>query len=259
MPQLKYAYRATVTFSEKIHSHSFLLRLEPFENEAQHIIENNFHISPSGEITQGIDTFGNKIVTGYIDELHNFFEFSSEGILETYDYILKEELHPIYLFQSKYTKPDTAILELSKHLSNKEKKTVEEKMVIFSNLLNHHIQYEGGVTSIQTTAEESLRLGKGVCQDFSHLLISLCRIHGIPARYIAGFIEGEGFTHAWIEYYDSGYWHAFDPTHNRKVESGYIKIAQGRDYGDCALDKGVFKGIAFQQLDVIVKVEHDQQ
>lgn len=118
--------------------------------------------------------------------------------------------------------------------------------------------YVPGITTVQTTASQSLEMKKGVCQDFAHLLISLCRKAGIPARYVTGFMQGEGFTHAWIEFYDAGFWYGFDPTHNRQIDTGYIKVAHGRDYEDCAIDRGSFKGLAQQKLEVFLKVEQQQ-
>lgn len=257
MPKLRYFYKAKITFSERIRSHSYLLRLIPFENEAQRILESHYHISPAGTTNKSEDAFGNKILTGYVDDFHSTFEFSSEGVLETHPYIIREKLDPIYGFASRFTKASDKLLEVHRALNFAENTDTHEKAKLISDKINDAIIYEGGVTGVGTTAEEALSLGKGVCQDYAHIMICLCRLNGIPARYVAGFIEGEGFSHAWVEYYADEAWHGYDPTHNVKIATNYIKIAQGRDYGDCAIDKGVFRGAAFQNLEVIVKVEHE--
>jgi transglutaminase-like putative cysteine protease len=106
------------------------------------------------------------------------------------------------------------------------------------------MKYTQGATTTSTTAGEALALGKGVCQDFAHILIALCRLSGILARYTAGFMEGEGSAHAWVEYYENGSWRAVDPTHNRLVETGYIKLSHGWDFGDCSIERGVFSSVA---------------
>ena len=80
-------------------------------------------------------------------------------------------------------------------------------------------------------------------------------MNGIGARYVCGFMQGEGVTHAWVEVYCNGYWLALDPTHNRKIEYGYIKLAQGRDAADCPVNRGVFTGSAIQTTHVEVIVE----
>ena len=105
------------------------------------------------------------------------------------------------------------------------------------------------------TAGEAFALGCGVCQDYAHILIALCRAKGIAARYVAGMIFGEGATHAWVEIYDNGIWHGLDPTQNKRIDDGYIKLAQGRDSRDCQLNRGVFCGTAIQQQNIYVTLE----
>lgn len=85
------------------------------------------------------------------------------------------------------------------------------------------------VTSLDTPASEIIKTHQGVCQDYAHLMIALCRLHDIPARYVCGFMEGEGETHAWVEVCDGNAWHGFDPTHNEEISCGYVKLAHGRD------------------------------
>lgn len=69
-----------------------------------------------------------------------------------------------------------------------------------------HMSYVPGATDIHTTAAQALRGGKGVCQDYTHILLSMCRMAGIPARYAAGAMIGEGATHAWAEVWLEGMW-----------------------------------------------------
>lgn len=257
MSRLKFNYHTKITFSDRIVSHSFLLRLIPFENEAQHLISNTIEVLPQVNTNKAIDAFGNQILTGYIDGFHKTFEFSSEGVIETYPYLLREELNPIYIFPSRWTKASERIREIDSELALPKEMSVHEKVAAISHQIFSILKYEGGITNIETSAEEALEIGKGVCQDFAHIMISLCRLNNIPARYVSGFIQGEGFSHAWVEYFADGEWHGYDPTHDVKIAGSYIKIAQGRDYGDCAIDKGVFRGIAQQTLDVSVKVEEE--
>ena len=77
-----------------------------------------------------------------------------------------------------------------------------------------------------------MKLGKGVCQDYSHILIALCRKYKIPARYVVGMIIGEGATHAWVEVYYDGCWYGLDPTHNKEVDDYFIKIGGTPSYND---------------------------
>ena len=99
-----------------------------------------------------------------------------------------------------------------------------------------------------------MKLKKGVCQDYAHILIALLRMMRIPARYVVGMMIGEGFSHAWVEMEADGRWYGLDPTNDVLVGENYIKISHGRDYNDCIVNKGVFTGMASQKQDISVIV-----
>ena len=118
--------------------------------------------------------------------------------------------------------------------------------------------YTPGSTTIKTTAEEALAQGKGVCQDYAHVMLAVCRNLGLASRYIAGMLGGEGATHAWVEIYHEGRWVGLDPTHNRLIDDNYITIAHGRDYRDCMLDIGIFSGANVTQTQWVNVSVHEQ-
>ena len=107
--------------------------------------------------------------------------------------------------------------------------------------------YRHDVTDVGTTAAGALAVGLGVCQDYAHVMLALCRLCGLPARYVSGHMVGEGGTHAWVEVLlaDCGpagrhRVMALDPTHDRETSAGYLTIAVGRDYADVAPTSGSF-------------------
>jgi transglutaminase-like putative cysteine protease len=109
------------------------------------------------------------------------------------------------------------------------------------------LDYEWGITGVQTSAAEAIRGGQGVCQDFAHIMIAVCRAAGIAARYVSGHLVGEGGSHAWVEALvpdpdRPGEWavEAWDPTHDRPAGDGYMTVAVGRDYADVAPLSGSF-------------------
>jgi len=108
--------------------------------------------------------------------------------------------------------------------------------------------YEYGVTGVQTTATEALAAGRGVCQDYAHVMLAVCRLAGLPASYASGHLVGEGGSHAWVEVLrpdrDGKAWivEGWDPTHDRMTGLGYVTIAVGRDYGDVAPVSGTYDG-----------------
>jgi transglutaminase-like putative cysteine protease len=128
--------------------------------------------------------------------------------------------------------------------------------------VRNELVYERGATDVQTRADEVLALGRGVCQDFAHVLLAACRCVGIPARYVSGYlydptVEGDNAaSHAWVDVFDDAYgWVALDPTHDREQTEGYVRVAVGRDYADVPPTRGVFKGSATETLDVRVSLQ----
>lgn len=119
------------------------------------------------------------------------------------------------------------------------------------------MRYASGSTSVQTTASEAWATRQGVCQDFAHVLLTLCRLNRVPARYVSGFLPGEGAMHAWVEVLlplrggqapqgggtgDEHAWFALDPTHDRWVNERYVTVAVGRDYADISPTSGTYFG-----------------
>jgi Transglutaminase-like superfamily len=116
------------------------------------------------------------------------------------------------------------------------------------------MEYRPGVTGPSTSAEEAARLGAGVCQDLVQATLSIARMHGARVRYVAGFLPGEGESHAWLEVWDGDRWIGIDPTHGDYAAEEAIAWARGRDASDCRLDRGVFTGSAMQSMTVSARV-----
>ena len=119
----------------------------------------------------------------------------------------------------------------------------------------HHIfknwAYAPNTTSVTTHMNEVLETKQGVCQDFAHLMIGICRSLGIPARYVSGYLyngpdshlRGAQASHAWVEVHVPGKgWYGLDPTNDTLADERHIKIATGRDYADAAPITGHFDG-----------------
>jgi transglutaminase-like putative cysteine protease len=115
------------------------------------------------------------------------------------------------------------------------------------NLWTHQaMHYQRGLTTVATTAAQALAVGGGLCQDFAHIMLAICRSAGLAARYVSGHLLGEGASHAWVEVLLPGSqgheliaW-AFDPTNNCQAGPQYITIAVGRDYADVSPTSGSF-------------------
>ena len=120
-----------------------------------------------------------------------------------------------------------------------------------------HLVYVPNSTSVHTHTRDVLKQRRGVCQDYAHVMLGLCRSVKIPALYVSGYLATEtaSATHAWVEVYIPGIgWRALDPTHNRQTDDTYIKIAVGRDYSDVSPVTGHYKGTKDRKMEVTVKI-----
>lgn len=267
-----------IIFSEPVWNHTYTLKCIPKDTANQRITECNIDISPENPVHQGKDSFGNAMLYGNVAGQHRIFRVDVTGEAVTgilNDGYIQEDMDlAVYKYQTPLTRPGENLLklleccragELAPLARNMEEKNsgednssesvaVREKVCNYMHAVYESMQYEKGLTDIDTTAEAALTLGKGVCQDFAHILLSLCREDKIPARYVVGMFLGEGESHAWVEIFDGEMWVGFDPTNNRQVEDTYIKISHGRDYRDCSINRGVFTGQAQQKQRILVEV-----
>lgn len=129
-----------------------------------------------------------------------------------------------------------------------------------SRYVHEHFEYAKAVTRSSSPIDDVLALGKGVCQDFAHLVIAVLRSFGVPARYVSGYIHRpnqESQSHAWVEAWlpDLG-WAGIDPTNNTPAGEHHVKVAVGRDYTDVPPNKGVYRGACEEQI--LARVETRQ-
>lgn len=252
MKTLNFSFATKLTFDNYVHSHCFALRCLPIESNSQHIVNCEMNISPFVPTKNTVDAFGNNVTAGYIGKEHRFLDFEINGCAEIDLSKPKTDYMPCYLYPSEYTKPDKNLIDFYNEISvkcNAEKPY--ERAVFFSDILSDLIRYEKGVTDTKTTSVQAFELKKGVCQDFSHIMLSLLRLDKIPSRYIAGLAVCDGETHSWIEVWDGGKWIGLDPANNCPVNEDYLVLSQGRDFGDCSIDRGVMFGAYTKQLQLI--------
>jgi transglutaminase-like putative cysteine protease len=129
-------------------------------------------------------------------------------------------------------------------------------------------EYQTGITEVHSPIDDALKAGRGVCQDFAHIMIAIARQWGIPARYVSGYLyhrtkgqdrSDDDATHAWVEaYLPSMGWIGFDPTNDIVAGDRHIRVAVGRDYADVPPTRGTFKGDADSELAISVSVQPAQ-
>lgn len=269
MKILKFHYHMEIQFDMPVKEHHFTLKCLPLSGHGQLVESINYQVFPNRYISRSSDSFSNECIYGYCEEEHDHFMVDVRGIVRTgMEESRTDGMEPvksIFRYQTKQTMPGTKMQryheEIEKEFRQAEDtgsgKTLEKKALFYMHRLHQDFTYESGTTKIETTAEDALQMGHGVCQDYTHILLGLLRMEQIPCRYVAGMMEGEGFSHAWAEVCTEEGWIALDPTNDLKVTDGHISISRGRDYKDCMLNQGIFtgcKGKAVQEQTIKVEV-----
>jgi transglutaminase-like putative cysteine protease len=124
--------------------------------------------------------------------------------------------------------------------------------------VHQYLTYAPASTNVHTPLRDVLASRRGVCQDYAHMMLGLCRTVKMPARYVSGYLATEraSATHAWVELLlPTLGWYPLDPTHDRQLDGTYMKLATGRDYSDVAPVAGYYKGSLHRKMDVDVRIE----
>lgn len=254
-----FSYHMELLFEPSAYNHSWSLKCLPKSDMRQEILSLSVTIEPKQAYHISRDQFGNVIIYGRMEDAHSKFSVTIDGMADTgkamqcSEGTFSEEV--IFRNQSKMTRPGETIKEFFNTIPFIEGMTNYEKASLIRQKLYEKIQYVSCSTNVGTTAEEAFAQGKGVCQDYSHIMISLCRMARIPARYVVGLMHGEGVSHAWVEIFSDGFWYGEDPTNNCLVYDWYVKLSHGRDSKDCLVNRGKFYGATSQKQNIRVIVE----
>ena len=203
------------------------------------------------------DAHGNVIAWLRADRVTHAVEFRLSAVVEWVrddgpTVLPAEALHsPGLLRPTRLTAADDRLRDLARDLAPDAGTPIENAGRI-CDLVHTAISYEHGVTSVRTTAAEALAGGRGVCQDSAHVMLALCHLVGLPARYVSGHLLGQGGTHAWVEVVvpteHAAVAVAFDPCNGRPAGNGYVTVATGRDYSDVAPASGSYVGTSRSRL-----------
>jgi len=260
--ELSFYFDTVLNFSGSVTEHNFLLRCIPADTPEQKVLSYTLTVFPDGAAALGKDSFGNVVRAGRVQDAHDSFRYTLQGMAYRDDSLrVPAEAEPFYRYPSPLTQVTPELGEFFAGIISacggpeaSGGVSVLEKARFLCKAVHDHFVYTPGETNIMTTAGEAFASGRGVCQDYAHVLITLCRLAGIPARYVSGLFIGEGASHAWTEIWMDGLWYGVDPTHDRLTDETYLKLCIGRDYADCPIERGVFSGWAEQTQKVFTKV-----
>lgn len=258
MKKLEFLYNMSLEFSQPITNHHFKLKCLPQSSCRQTILDTSFTLVPNIEVSCGTDGFGNITRYGSIYSEHTLFGVTVKGVCSIdggfYNSDVNYSTLGLFKVQTPLTMPGKTLLEYLSSFTLPDTSALDKARYIM-NEVYRHFEYTPKSTGIATSAEESFKLGKGVCQDYAQSMLSLCRCTGIPCRYVTGLLMGEGETHAWVEVESNGKWYGLDPTNNVEVNENHIVISTGRDSTDCSINRGTFCGSGTQSQKIYVKVE----
>jgi transglutaminase-like putative cysteine protease len=262
---LRIEHRTSFSYDAPIAEAYTELRLRPLAGGGQHCGSFRLETNPPGvRVREYRDHFGNEVLHFDVLEPHDRLEVTATsevmtppafvdagrppGPLERHDYLLPTEHAP-------FSDPIRAFV--ARHPADGE--GAAQRACELMGAALEELVYEPGVTDVRTRADEALALGRGVCQDFAHILLAACRVEGIPARYVSGYLydpaaaDGDAESHAWVDAWDDEHgWVSLDPTHDREQNEHYVRVATGRDYADVPPTRGVWRGAARETLDVAV-------
>jgi transglutaminase-like putative cysteine protease len=243
------------------------LRLRPLEGGGQHCSSFRLITQPPGlRVREYRDYFGNGVHHFDVLESHDRLAVTAVSEVMTPKSFVGArqvptplELHD-YLGSTDFAPFSESVSDFAARHTGGAAGT--ERAHALMAAIHGELVYDPGATDVQTRADEVLVLGRGVCQDFTHVMIAACRCIGIPARYVSGYlydpklVGDNAASHAWVDVWDEERgWLALDPTHDRDQTESYVRVAVGRDYADVPPTRGVYKGNADETLAVRVGLQ----
>ena len=267
------------SYSEEVKSCMMSVCARPRTDDLQRLVSFSLLTEPRSRSLESVDVFGNAHHMFSIRHAHRalkIFSFSSVDRVTSLarpDGLSADAWNEIdswqknwrlweYLHESRMTR---CSLDLNAWLRSRCEFGATDpftRIELLVRYLNQEFEYLPGATTVETTLDEFLARGAGVCQDFAHLMIAIVRKWGIPVRYVSGYVfESSSHagtvprseSHAWVSCLlpQLGWWD-FDPTNPEASGSDYIVVGYGRDYADVSPTRGVIEGRPESSLNVSV-------
>ena len=276
-------YRTTIHYDDVVRASQNELRACPASDDHQQLVAYRVTTHPTTRVLSYQDYFGTRVDTFGIREPHVSLEITAEASVETLprpivsvsprrgelaDPAFRDE-YVEYLGPTPHTAWAGEIASASDRIATVTGDDVVGIVLALHRFVHTSLRYTPGATYIGVDVNEVLGKAQGVCQDYAHLAVALCRSVGIPARYVSGYffaaseqtgadVEGDEVsvqTHAWFEAAIPGWgWLALDPTNAQQVGQRHIAIGHGRDYDDVPPVRGMYSGGGRPSSDVVVEM-----
>jgi transglutaminase-like putative cysteine protease len=256
------------------------VRMQPRSEGNQYCLDFRLSTSPHTNVMTYRGEFGNRVHHFDIPNSHAQLTITAESLVDTtapaplpeaLDMQAWDELDALTanddywdtLMPSHFASPSDLLYDLAEELDVQRRTDPLTLLRDLNSAIYQAFDYSPKTTQVDSPIDEALRLRKGVCQDFTHIMITLVRHLRIPCRYISGYLlqqEGDqervtsDAMHAWIEAYLPPLgWVGFDPTNNTLMDERHVRVAIGRDYADVTPTRGVYRGKTRSELAVTIR------
>jgi transglutaminase-like putative cysteine protease len=272
----KFEYSAPITESV------MELRMQPLSEGPQRCLKFEVSLRPVARVSSYRDHLGNNVHHFDIPGRHTQLVITAKSLVESVprdeppaalgasawdelDALVNKGDYWDMLMPSRFARPTAGLQEFARELDVRRRDDPLTVLRELNTAIYNAFDYVPQSTSVDSPIDEALSARKGVCQDYSNIMIALARTLRIPCRYVSGYLfhrveyndrSAADATHAWVEALlpDLG-WVGFDPTNNLLAGERHIRVAVGRDYADVPPTRGVFKGTAESELSVAVQVK----
>ncbi|MBW3657565.1 MAG: transglutaminase family protein [Actinobacteria bacterium] len=270
-------YTSRFDYASPISESQNALRACPTSDDRQTVSHYRVVTRPSARVHSYVDYWGTRVDTFGIRAPHESLEVVAECTVDTTpSRAVTVGPRPWDVYEERFRDEHLEFLAPSSHVtfSGEVSRVAAEKaeqagddlvgtVLSLHRLVGTSFEYAPGATYVGVDVDELFATRQGVCQDFAHVLIAMCRSIGVPARYVSGYYfavqddssdepdvdEVDVQTHAWVEAAIPEHgWLALDPTNRQQVGERHVKIGHGRDYDDVAPLKGTYIGGARHDL-----------
>ncbi len=280
--RLDICYRTKFAFDAPVRESQNELRACPVTDSRQQLLSYRVTVEPSARMLSFTDYWGTRVDHFGVTGAHGTLEVMAEASVDTQDPPAIASTAPMeslgdpdflnqhneYLKPTRHTEWDEAMATEARGLATTSRSDVADTLAALNQFAAAQLAYQPGTTEIGQPIADVLAKGGGVCQDYAHLAVALCRSIGIPARYVSGYlfssndrtgsIDGDLVrvqTHAWFEAAVPGWgWLPLDPTNQLAVGRQHVKIGHGRDYDDVPPLRGVYSGPGTPEVDAAVEI-----
>jgi transglutaminase-like putative cysteine protease len=278
------SYQTTFRYSNRVAESQNEVRACPATDADQQLLAYRIDASPRARILRYVDAWGTQVDAFGVRAVHDELVVSVQASVQTQARHTPQMALPVtvvdtagftdahweFLQPTRHTTTSAEVAAIARRCVDTSGDDLVAAVWCMATWVNTELTYAPGATTIGVTTDEVLTRRSGVCQDFSHLLVALCRSVGIPARYVSGYFFAaneaaplsddevhtvEVQTHAWAEVALPGVgWWAIDPTNLAPVGEHHITIGRGRDYDDVAPFRGMYTGDADAEVTATVTI-----